>query len=383
MTRLDFKLTSNSFKTSINQVQAGFSLIELMISITIGLMLMAGILMLFLNTSRTNTEMAKTNAQIESGRFAIQLLQNDIAHGGFWNGYVPEFDDMTATAVPSNVPLTVPDPCLSYSTPWDATYKTDLLSIPIQAYDDVPLGCTGVVLDKQADTDVVVVRHADTTTCQPDLGTCTANELYFQSSFCSTASNYDYVLDTAGFNLLRRDCTTQAPARKFVSNIYYIRDYAITEGDGIPTLVRSQFGLTGGVLEQQDVEALIEGIEGFNIELGVDNVSDSGDPVDYTAAVEWDDPSDKISPTNRGDGAPDEFIRCTTAAPCTASELINVVTVKLYVLVRNVETTTGYTDSKTYNLGSVTLGPFNDSYKRHLYSTSIRLHNVSGRRETP
>ena len=45
---------------------------------------------------------------------------------------------------------------------------------------------------------------------------------------------------------LHADCAGlrgAAEKRKFVSNIYYIRDYAVTPGDGIPTLVRSQFDL--------------------------------------------------------------------------------------------------------------------------------------------
>jgi type IV pilus assembly protein PilW len=62
---------------------------------------------------------------------------------------------------------------------------------------------------------------------------------------------------------------------------------------------------------------------------------------------------------------------------------MNVVAVKLYVLVRSDVVTPGYTDEKTYNLGSTTLGPFKDGFKRHLFTQTIRLVNVSSRRETP
>jgi type IV pilus assembly protein PilW len=43
----------------------------------------------------------------------------------------------------------------------------------------------------------------------------------------------------------------------------------------------------------------------------------------------------------------------------------------------------GYTDGKTYSLGTTTLGPFNDNFKRHVFSSTVRLNNISGRRETP
>ena len=73
----------------------------------------------------------------------------------------------------------------------------------------------------------------------------------------------------------------------------------------------------------------------------------------------------------------------TTASPCTAEQLMNVTAVKMYVLARNREPSRGYTDTKTYQLGETSLGPFNDHYKRHVFSTVVRLPNISGRRETP
>ena len=47
--------------------------------------------------------------------------------------------------------------------------------------------------------------------------------------------------------------------------------------------------------------------------------------------------------------------------------------------------TQGYTDTKTYTLGLTAagapnvVGPFNDSFKRHAYSTVARLNNPASR----
>jgi type IV pilus assembly protein PilW len=177
---------------------------------------------------------------------------------------------------------------------------------------------------------------------------------------------------------------TFANKRKFVSRIYYVRDYAKTAGDGIPTLVRADFDLFGGALAHQPAVPLIEGIEGFRVELGIDSVGDAGTEVNYFLAAAWSDPLNRVTLLNRGDGIPDgAFVRCTTAVPCTKEQLANVVAVKLYVLARSTEPTPGHTDTKTYNLGATTLGPFSDSYKRHVFSTAVRLTNISSRRETP
>ena len=417
------RLKSNT-KSQYLALQRGFSLIELMISITIGLLIMVALSLLFLNINRSNNEMAKTNSQIENGRFAIQLLQKDIVHAGYWGAYVPQFDDLTILGAPTGVPTAVPNPCLAHAAPWTAAHITNLIGIPIQVYGATPpsgAGCvTNLATNKKASTDVLVVRHAET--CVPGEANCEADiagKLYFQASQCEIeiappAQNVPspHILGTAAFNLHQRNCVgtgtppdlpitagTIAERRKFISNIYYIRDYAQTVGDGIPTLMTSQFDLSGGTLAHQAAVPLIEGIEGFHVELGIDSLSDTNAAVNYTVAIDWaqnyvvsSDVGNASnvgsiiynSPKNRGDGVPNgAFVNCTDAAPCTDAQLINVVAVKIYVLARADKVSPGYTDTKTYSLGTTTLGPFNDGFKRHVFSTTVRLTNVSNRRETP
>ena len=376
--------------------QAGFSLIELMIAVTLGLLIMTALVALFVNTSRTNQEMAKTNSQIENARFALNVLSDDLMHGGYWGGYIPVFDDLTSTAVPTDAPAIVPGPCLAYSS-WSTTlgHVNALIGIPLQFYNGVPTGCSSIVTNKQADTDVVVVRHADTcaliwnattSAFEPEDANCDANlanAAYFQTSRCETDASR-YVLGTTGFTLQRRQCDSRlAPRYRLISNIYYIRDYAVTAGDGIPTLVRSELGVTSSAPAQQAAVPLVEGIEGFRIEVGIDSLSETGGSINYAAAVDWQDTTRKIA-TNRGDGIPDgspPFRHC--AGGCTVAQLTNVSAARVYVLARTTEATPGYTDTKTYTLGTQTLGPFDDGFKRHVFSTTVRFVNITSRRETP
>jgi type IV pilus assembly protein PilW len=426
--------------------QQGFTLVELMVSITLGLLVMVALVAVYLNISRTNTEMAKTNSVIENGRFALDLLEEDISHAGFWGGYVPKFDDVSySAAVPGDAPsalmVSAPAPCLAYNN-WGATvgYSDAMIGIPLQSYDTTPTDCGGgtagqPITNKQADTDVLVVRHADH--CLPGAGNCEADtiatatpKVYFQSSLCSLETEnlppYRYVLSNvqAAFTLKIRGCTGTPPAtvgtaaerRKFVSNMYYVRNYAVTAGDGIPTLMRSTFG-TGGAANIPGFEpavALIEGIQGFTVELGIDAKSRCGTNAD-TAVLSRVDPTTLATgcavnaataasntlPINRGDGVPETFVRCSGAGGCTPAQLENVVAAKVYVLARSRETSPNTVDKKVYCLGSTCpaptvtacpavgtnpaplLGPFCDGYKRHVYQTTVRLNNVSGRRETP
>ncbi|MDL2424708.1 pilus assembly protein PilW, partial [Pseudomonas sp. BAgro211] len=55
-----------------------------MIAVAISLLIMVAVLTLYLNLRRTSDDMAKTNSLIENGRFAVGLLQEDLAHAGFW-----------------------------------------------------------------------------------------------------------------------------------------------------------------------------------------------------------------------------------------------------------------------------------------------------------
>ena len=391
-------------KTPRRLTQKGFTLIELMVALAMGLLIVLALTTMLINVSRNNNEMSKTNRVIENGRFALQLLESDISHAGYWGGYVPEFDNLTVSSAPTDVPTGVPDPCLAYAS-WNAAHKTNLLGVSVQGYE-IPLTvpspalsvCASIVTRPQAQTDVLVVRHAET--CLPGVGNCAAvdnTDLHFQMNRCGTIASPTppYVLtnDATALILQKRNCTVANPNeyRRFMSSLYYVRNYSFTVGDGIPTLVRSQFGPVSGVLQHKSADAMIEGVEGFRVEYGIDNLSDSGAAINLTAAITW---ASSTSPTNRGDGIPDgSYVRCTTDTPCTVAQLMNAVAVKIYVLVRSENNTSGYTDSKVYCLSgsgcpvgetpSRTLGPFGDGYKRHLFAQTMRLNNVSARRETP
>lgn len=380
--------------------QRGFTLVELMIGMALGLLIMLALITLWVNINRNNNELSRANRIIENGRLTLQLLQNDVAHAGFMAGYVPDFDDLTVTAVPVEVPNAVPDPCLAYSLAnWTLQHQINLLGIAVQAYEVPAAGtapvCAGVVTNPKPGTHVLVVRRMETCTAGSGTGECastlgTANpDVYFQASRCGSDAS-DHMLATA-VNLQTMACDgTLAPIHRFTSTLYYIRTYKESVGDGIPTLMRSSFAAFGndpvvGAPNHLAAQPLVEGVEGFVVRLGLDTLSDTGAAVDLTTGVTWLSPADFNSPTNRGDGNPDTYVTCTAATPCTAAQLVNAVAVKIDLLMRAEETSLGYTDTKKYYMGgsAVPLPTFNDNYKRHIFHQTIRLTNVSGRRETP
>lgn len=312
--------------------QSGMSLVEMMISLTIGLVLLAGITSLISRQSTARVEMEKSSRQIENGRFAMQLLNDDIEHAGFYGEYAP------SSATTYNVPA---DPCSTVVADLGWNSATPAIPVPVRGYTaaDATPSC---VSDRQAGTAMLVVRRTATPTVAA--AAAVAGTAYLQTSRCNS-DTLPFVLDTGGFTLKQKDCATLAPLHQYIVRIYYISSCSVCGTDTIPTLKMVEF-----VDGAQTVIPLVEGIENMQFDYGVAASATSSFAASYT----------------------------TTPA---AADWPNVVTVRVNLLARNNESTPGYTDTKSYTLGGGgTVSP-GGAYKRHLYSQLVRVVNVSGRRE--
>ena len=329
--------------------QRGLSLIEMMISISIGLFLLAGLVGIFVNSSQTSAELSKSAQQLENGRFAMQTLVDDLTLAGYYGYYAPP----AATAAPDPCAITV-------------AALTAALQMPVQAYNapaspPAPISTCLTDANHVANTDILVVRRADT---QETTGTnFEVGRIYIQSNIDpNSAPVIAAATTTAGpvtlFPLLRRDNVTKAPVRKLHVHIYFVSPCsqpAVCTGaatdDAIPTLKRLE--LTSAGLQ---VSPIAEGIENLQFDYGLDA---------------------------DGDGAPETpFV----VDPSTPTNWTNLVALQVALLARNVESSPGYTDDKTYNLGqfvSVTPSGAAASFKRHAYTGLVRVVNTSARREQP
>ena len=169
---------------------------------------------------------------------------------------------------------------------------------------------------------------------------------------------------STNFTLLQKDNLTQSPIRKLHVHTYFISPCSVGNGSGgactstsdggtpIPTLKRVELVVDSSGARVLDTVPLVEGVENMQVDYGVD--SDSA-------------------------GAQETWL----TTPAAVGDWANVMSVRVTLLVRNVESSPGYTDPKTYNIGAAgTVAP-GDSYKRHVYQTVVRLVNPSSRRETP
>lgn len=366
----------------------GFSLIELMISIAIGLLILAGMIAVFANTNASRNEIDRTNRQIENGRYALELLRDDLQLAGFYGEI--NWGNFTAPSnvPPAPLPTAMPDPCATVLTERTNGGTPGVLRLHVQGVDNYIAGglscLTGANVVKPG-TDVIILRRAKT--CTAGAANCDAfdaNKPYLQVSLCSNppasaSSTKTHALalgsDTLELVHKLKNCTTDAPKRPYVIYMYFVGT------DNV--LKRAEF--TGAGMGTPI--SLVDGIENLQVEYGIDTNNDGnadsyegylGDPTLAATVIKWSD----------------------------------VVTVKINLLARNPEMSPGYTDTKTYNLGvsggniktdagndvpttvvsgRTIYGPWpttdpNDkdfTYRRHVYTSLVRIQNVSARRETP
>lgn len=335
--------------------QCGFSLIELMIALVLAGILLFGLAVFFVSSSRSYGEAERVSRQIENGRYAMALIAEEIRHAGFY-GQVGNVTLLPTVPAPSSqipMPGALPDPCATAIASVKAA-----LPIPIQGVDNVAVATSpSCVTDAVAGTDILVIRRANTTTVAA--GAAVANGYYTQSANCATAAPI-FQIAQSGFTLQDKDCATVMPIRQYHVYIYYVAPCSIATGVNgacqagdapLPTLKRVELLPTG----MSAPVPLVEGIENVQYEYGLDT---------------------------SGDGSPDTY----TAAPATVTQWAQVVAVRVHVLARNVDTTAGFTDTKTYSMGlnadnsanTVTPG---GSFRRHAYTDLARVTNVSQRIE--
>jgi type IV pilus assembly protein PilW len=341
---------------------SGFSIIELMVALAIASVLLLALAVLFINTSSARAEIDKSSRQIESGRFAMQVLSDEIRHAGYYGPLINAPANSAGLAA-------LPDPC--------STTLTDIQNnafLPLQGYfgaassGALGLNCIGSAAGYKANTAVLVVRRIDTSIATA-ANAPTASYFNIQASGCP-GDPVPYVLntDTAGPYTLHANgapgCTpiTSAPLATltpFYTRIYFVStcsnaDCGASGADSIPTLKRIDVRTTATV-----ITPVVDGVENLQFDYGIDN-----------------------APATR-DGLPDVYTNTTAHAgtmPASLAEWQDVVTVRVYLLARSVETSSGFTESKTYPLGPASVSP-TDSYRRHAYNELVRLYNPSGRRE--
>lgn len=327
--------------------QQGLSLLELLISISIGMLIIGMMGNAYISSNRTTRNLNQASIMTENGRFATTVLKDEVQVAGAFG-----FLDNQLGAVSTNPNL--PDPCTI-----NVTTLTDGLSVPITGYDNVGAGgAAATVIDGclpagetiKAGTDILVTRRGHSNTVS--LGALDPDSFYIQST--STEFVLEDGNDPLLFDLTALDGATFMQPRLFVQTIFYVSG----QDDQLKKLTLNQDAYT--------VTAIADNVEDFQVEYGIDR---------------------------SGNGAANASAAGEAYIPAIADGAVNgitdiwqnIVSVRAALLLRAETADPTVTDTRTYDLDlgedEQTVGPFNDNFRRRLFYFSTRANNLSMRRE--
>ncbi len=318
----------------------GFSLIEMMITLSLGLLILGMVINLFITTKQNHTQNSRVSSVLENGRFALRMLSNDLKAVGFMGGMW----EMTSLSIDPSISLAV-DCGQAAEANWAYDVQTyshmqfryNVSSVTANSqFQCINAG------DFQNSTDVLAVKRTYT---EKDTAALANNVVYLRSDYNTGCFWYH---DAANPNPAGVNC----PAANFedwryLVNIYYIRSYTDNPGDGNPSLCKKYLTASNDptpVPTMAEV-CLAEGIEHFHVQYGIDT----------------DLPRDGVANT---------FISNPTATQVSTQ----AVSAKIFVLVRADREDTTFTNNKTYTMGDRQI-VVNDMYYRRMYSTTVVLRN--------
>jgi type IV pilus assembly protein PilW len=340
---MKFTYGNNAVAAGAAGRQRGVSLIELMVAMVIGLVLIGGAVYVY-NQSRNNYTTNDVVARLqENGRFAMSVIEPDIRMSNYW-GLVKGASAITGQAPQTAASLGAPTAC-------GTNFTYDLNSNLEGNNNEYDIDCAAEGGGAIGSSDTLTIRRASTVAIAG-----TEND---RLTVCSTR--------VMGRLLNNNTACTAAPngqVNPLVVNTYYVARESDLN-DQVPALRRWRLPAAGEAAALAFVgEEVIAGIEDMQVQFGIDPTGARGIATQY------------VNPD---------------AVPADSQ----VVSVRIWLLVRSEARETGFVDGQTYEYGdravangvtddlddvaSATMAyrP-NDGFRRILMSRTIQIRNAIG-----
>lgn len=354
--------------------QAGFTLVELMVALTLGLIVIAALIGVFIANNQNYRQNEALAVVQDNARFALDVMSRDLAMAGYWGG-VRATDaklnvrvSAAGQAAVSNTSTTTGD-CGPTGQSASSFWLFDV-GTPLEFRSQtsgMPINSLFRCLDPNdlvANSDIVMIRHVagqcaftdDTAGCGTN--TMVANRFYVKTNqniaslFRATSTNFNSVrsspadcVDGTGTSAPCPPVDTPQQAYAYTPQLYYVRNYLRTRGDDTPILCRRYLNDTAAT-PFMDEDCLAEGVENLQLEWGL------------------------------GTGTVQRYVSNPTRA-----ELLTALTVRLHVLVRSTgRNVQASNDAKTYSnladLGATFTPTPATGVLRRLFTTTVQLKNL-------
>ena len=307
--------------------QRGFSILELLIALGLGLMLISSVVIVFVQNHRSAVQDEEIARVLENGRYLVRILSREMAMSGYWGKFV----DVGITT--NHASVVIDQDCGDGINPWAMELDA------IQFLNNVTTVTTAATFECLPSANIVVgsdiiaiKRVADSETADASLQT---NQIYMRTNAVAATMFLGGAVGTPPA------MTGTVVNWSYRPQVYFLRNYSFNPADGIPSLCRGF--LDNSSPPDMITECLIEGVENLQIEFGVD-----------------DD---------------DDFIADYYTGSPTPAELFDSVSCRIHVLLRSLKPIPNYINDKTYKMGSVNIAAANDGFFRRVFSTTVLLRN--------
>ena len=294
--------------------QRGFSMVELLVAMLLGLFLLTALVEILLSGKQSFTAASHLSRLKENGRIATSMIVTDLKRAGYMGGN-SDIPNIFGSAGQAAAAIS----CATGDTSWGRMVTQRIVGL-----DDTNAGYACIPNSSYLRGDVLTIRHASP---WPS-GAFGANQLHLRSSL------FEGKIFTGVDQALAANLVLDQPqsVRDLIAHAYSVGNSGRScSGQAVPSLFRVRLGNNSQPL----IEELLPGIEHFQVQYGV-----GGQYLDADAVADWN----------------------------------QVVTARFWLLVRSECPETGFADARTYTLGDQVYTP-NDSFRRQLYSSVVMLRN--------
>ena len=326
-------------KIMLFKQQSGFTLIEMLVSMVIGLFLLGGVFTIYLSSVRTGQVVDNEVQLMRDAQFALETIAFDLRHAGNYGHANHEGQESVRDEEKHTVAT---GQCNGNASGWIVN-----LNRPVFAVED-GTDYISDCMNKWSQGDTLELRYASplpTNTLESDLD---ADTLYLKS-----IPDYSHMFQgdtpppTRTFQ--EEDGSTKANIRYFVWNAraYYIANFTDQAGDGVPSL--RLLTLEPGPNVNDTI--LLRGVEDFQVKLGLDTPS-AGNESGNESADTYVNPGDVGNRWNM------------------------VMSARIWLVLRSEKELEETDLDPSYEVAGVTKTS-TDKYRRLVVSTTIRLRNVN------
>jgi len=329
----------------------GFSLIELMFAMVIGIIILGGIFSLFITSRNTQRSSEDQLRLVADARFAINTFAYDLRHAYSYGAtnqpetlYCMKNDNTRCPAALS--PAT--DDC-------EVLWYIDVVN-SLDSYDGMnPYGSTCATNAYKVGTDTLGVKYADSAPLSSIVipTKLSVNGTYVRSNF--QAAQIFKGLAWVDYNQYRLETIWETRGltnnHRLVGHYYYVSSDT-NPGDGMPSLRRSS--LEPGPLFKDQV--FIPGVVDMQIEFGVDIT---------------------------GNGAIDSFVKPNALPVYTSGPRVGLTNwsrakaVKIWLLLRTERPDRdGILETRSFALAGNAASTIDTAYRHYMVSSMIKLRNI-------